>query len=145
MGLTTKQQRRIYLAGIVDGEGSIDITRREPQTCRNGVSPAYSGRVTVEMTHKPTVRLLQETLGGIVSRRDRGSGRKLIWVWRVTDRSARKALKLLIAYMSVKRSQAEIVLGLRPSSKGAVITQEELEEKEAARQRIRELNRGFDS
>ncbi len=52
-----------YLAGMVDGEGCINISRR---MARGGVRPSYRLELVISNNHRPMLEALATTYGGSV-------------------------------------------------------------------------------
>lgn len=101
-----------YCAGIIDGEGYIEIKRDEPR--RDRKTPSFHARVTVRMVQREAVDFLASTLGGNVRPHaaSRENGRPLV-SWNVTDAHAERVLRAVLPYLRVKRANAEVVLALR--------------------------------
>lgn len=111
-----------WAAGLIDGEGHIGVGRWQPKYVgvrgkRAGKLPpcTHMVRVSVEMTHEPTVRRLSEIFGGTVTTRQRQSrsgvglyGRT--WSWRVASRPVEPVLRALLPFLVTKRAEAEIAL-----------------------------------
>jgi hypothetical protein len=96
-----------YLAGMIDGDGSIGTTRTGRK--RNVV-----GRVIVANTDQRLLYALKDSFGGTVSIRDKGSkeGWKPFGSIAWTNRQAEKILDNTLPYLIVKAEQAEICLSL---------------------------------
>lgn len=98
-----------YLAGVMDGEGCIDIY-------------GYSGRwstvtyrldVKVGMAEPHAVLMLQSVFGGSIQSRARESirgGNKPSYQWCVSGVLARECLARITPFLRVKREQAELAL-----------------------------------
>jgi hypothetical protein len=85
-----------YLAGIVDGEGSIG-------TLSKGPSKPRVFFIEVKMTSEEIIDLLHATIGGHKASRPSTTGRwKNQWRWRVTCRAARAAYVKLKPYLRLK-------------------------------------------
>jgi hypothetical protein len=85
-----------YLAGIIDGEGSIGFYSEGKGRGR---------RLTIEanMTDRVIIELLQSMFGGSVRHRSpQGLGKKDSWHWRVSHKKARAALIVLRPYLLLK-------------------------------------------
>jgi len=75
-----------YIAGLVDGEGSITIGRRGQRPDNGGHSPQHNLVVSVVNTHLPTLQWLQETIGaGAIHYKPRNGslGTKDCYVWKL--------------------------------------------------------------
>jgi len=53
-----------YMAGLIDGEGYIGLTKAVDRRPNRGNSISYKSHVAVTMTHEETVKYLKEKLGG---------------------------------------------------------------------------------
>ncbi len=104
-----------YVAGIIDGEGTIFIARtKTPKHFRLTV------RVSVQMTHKPTIQWLFDKVGGCLydATHLRRGGKwankphhKHIWEWRVHSLPlAARLMRTIMPYLITKREQAEVLL-----------------------------------
>ena len=80
-----------YIAGIVDGEGSITYGQRlEPRKGKPKAYKYWTIRIEVAMTHKETIDYLHEQLGcGHVNIRPKMSHQNFDqWRWRCSHRDA---------------------------------------------------------
>lgn len=74
-----------YAAGIIDGEGSILLNKKNGARARR--APVYRVPVVaVAMTAEPVIRFLHETFGGYVGFRPRRTTD--MWEWRVRGQHA---------------------------------------------------------
>lgn len=104
------ETEKAWMAGLLDGEGSISC--RWPK--RSNVS------VELSMTHAPTLEKVQSLFPGlIVSKRNNGYGRKMLFRWRADTNRSKEVLTALLPYLVTKREQAILALKLceRPSIK----------------------------
>ena len=113
-----------YLAGIVDGEGSISLVRfrqsHHPAEHRNsrsngnphpGVSVVLRMVVTVGMTEGVIPDWLYEEFGGCLSLRVNKNPRwKDRWDWVATSQIGSSFLKAILPSMVVKKRQAELAI-----------------------------------
>ena len=112
-----------YIAGIVDGEGSLHIRRGMEKKKKHRGKPGYrmsnSMRISMEiaMTDEFVIRWVHEILGvGTVIRRDvkgltkTGKKFKTQWRWRCTFRDCYYVCKLLWADAKVKLHKIEQVI-----------------------------------
>lgn len=94
-----------YLAGLIDGEGTIGAWRNP--------RGYYPPMICIEMTHEPTILWLQENFGGNVQQNDKkNSKHKTSWKWQIHATAIREHLPLTLPYMITKKAQAEIVIEL---------------------------------
>lgn len=101
-----------YLAGIIDADGCIRVSREKPYN--NRATPGYHARVHVRMVERQAVDLLGETFGGHIWKQKPSLERgRPLYVWDISDLKAQHALEALLPYLRVKRAQAENALALR--------------------------------
>lgn len=108
-----RQALRIaYCAGIIDGEGSICVTKTKPMQKR--INPLHAPLIRVGMNQEEPMRFLQETFecGNIFYegvRKDRPS-QKPMYRWVVTNRQdVIKVIDLILDHLIVKKQQALLV------------------------------------
>ena len=111
-----------YIAGLFDGEGSINYTRRPEKKKKHngkGYRTSNSMRISMEitMTDEPVIRWVHETLKvGTVTKKPRSGFRKngtrylLQWRWRCSFRDAYYVCKLLWPYAQVKLHKIEQII-----------------------------------
>jgi len=99
-----------YLAGIIDGEGCIHITRFPPK-------PRYKTRIyqlglSVTNTNKPLMDWIENKLGGYRSHHNHRYGERRnqnqYWMWKASTRHAAEILKLVRPYLIGKADQADV-------------------------------------
>lgn len=126
-----------YAAGIVDGEGTINI---------NGFQQGGPGcmqlQFYVSMIHTGALQLLSELFGGDVKLYTNSNGNP-IYRWGLTGSSCEIPLIQLIPFLRVKKRQAEIALALISTSVGS--GQKHSDENVLIRQRLLELMREANS
>lgn len=95
-----------YLAGIVDGEGWIGLSR--------GSDDSWRPIVTVSMADHEIPHLLADVLGGnVMLRKKAGTERRQQACWRVSALRAEVALTALLPWLRIKRDQALLALDFR--------------------------------
>jgi len=103
-----------YLAGIIDGEGSIYIGNF---SCNPHTKlPYYQTSMQVTNTDEALIRWLQETFGGLVngkSKENTDRPRRTAFVWTATGERLTHLCELLMPYLICKKRQAEIMLKMR--------------------------------
>lgn len=100
-----------YTAGIIDGEGSIKITK----------AYAYKGKygnisLDVHNTNEWLTRWLQFQFGGrvyLTKDSSRKPHAKDGFRWRVVSQQAKLVLQLTLPYLQIKRPQAELALSFQ--------------------------------
>jgi len=99
-----------YIAGIIDGEGSIFIRCQNNLRRRaNGCSSEFFLVLDVGNTDKNLINYLYSLFGGTTGRRkDKRPNTKPMFNWRVTSKKAMSILEAVYPYMIVKRQQVDI-------------------------------------
>lgn len=137
-----------YIAGIIDGEGAIFISKGKPQ--KQCISPAYVACVRVGNTDKRLIDFLLQVTGvGAIHERKMPNDRwKTCWMWAVTGPRAGAVLREIRPLLLLKGAQADVLLEFLDNFKSfelsgnrSGVSAEELARRESLRQRIRELNR----
>ena len=96
-----------YIAGLFDGEGSVDFARRKEK--RGNVQSIL---MRIEMTDEDVLKWVHETLGvGTVRKRNRSPSRKAhwkdAWVYSIRFRDALHVCKLIWPHIKVKLNKIE--------------------------------------
>ena len=99
-----------YIAGLFDGEGSVDFARRKEK--RGNVQSIL---MRIEMTDENVLNWVHETLGvGTVRKRNRSPSRKAhwkdAWVYSVRFRDALHVCKILWPHAIVKLHKIEQII-----------------------------------
>ena len=111
--LTIKQPKTVFnperefiawVAGIIDGEGYIGVNK----SIRNKKYIRHSLRVSVKMTHEPTVSLLHKKFGGNFREVKLYGNRKPQYNWEVNTLSACGFLKIVYPYLFTKKEHARL-------------------------------------
>lgn len=96
-----------YVAGIIDGEGTIGF-RKEKLASGN---LCYRMRVSVRHTNEWLIRWLCFAFGGsIVKRKASKAVHKDTWQWCIQANQAAKFLRFIYPYLRLKRNQADVAL-----------------------------------
>jgi hypothetical protein len=113
---TLTVEQRIYLAGIVDGEGCIGVFTRGHR--KDWMRP----HLQVTNTSLELLAWLRGAcpLGTVVWRRDKRPSRKSSWCWRLACDQAIWLLDALRPWLVVKAAQADAVLALAAFEQGRV-------------------------
>lgn len=108
------QQREYWLAyaaGIVDGEGSIDVQISKPSGSRK--NPSYRVRLKVSMCDSEAIDLFIKLFGGYKTLRQRKNpNQRPIFEWVIRSKTAERALIEIIPFLLVKKPRAEIAIEL---------------------------------
>ena len=104
-----------YLAGIIDGEGSIYIGNF---SCNKTTKlPYYQTNIQVANTDKRLIDWLKETFGGLVNTRTRKqtpiNSRKTVYMWTISGDRLTHICEEILPYLICKKRQAEIMLKMR--------------------------------
>ncbi len=117
-----------YCAGLIDGEGSICVTKTRAAVYRGRTAPLHAPLIRVGMIQEEPMKFLQETfqMGNIYYegvRKGRPAQRPM-YRWVITNRNdVINALNLIIPYLIVKRKQAYLV---REMCEGWVLCQNKI-------------------
>ena len=105
-----------YIAGLFDGEGSIDFKKRKEKK-RNGTYDCWRISMEMSMTDESVLRWVHEVLGcGTVIKKPRKGLRKngtkylMQWKWRCTFRDAYYVCRLLWPYAHTKLPKIQKVI-----------------------------------
>ena len=101
----------IYLAGILDGEGSIGIEHLSPR--KNRPKSYYVCRLTVVNTDLILMNWLKDTFEGQFDTRKRVEHHKICHRWHIFGHDLEKVLKAVRPFLKLKCRQADIVLKYR--------------------------------
>ena len=102
----TKLVDLAYIAGLLDGEGSIQIAIAGNRT-------TYYPRISISNQHQPTIRWLKDMFGGHISSDSRSRGfrkNRATLTWSLTGHPALKIVELLRPFLRIKRTQAWFLL-----------------------------------
>ncbi len=100
-----------YIAGIIDGEGSISIIHASPRR-RNPGGEIYA-QVGVTNTNEWLIQWLHFNFGGGVNMEKAGRNplsKQNIWRWNLSHQKARTFLVLILPYLRIKRQEAELAI-----------------------------------
>ena len=105
-----------YIAGLFDGEGSIEFTKRKEKK-RNGTYDCRRISMEISMTDQSVIRWVHEVLGvGTVVKKPRKGLRKngtkylMQWRWRCTFRDAYYVCRVLWPYAHTKLPKIQQVI-----------------------------------
>lgn len=96
-----------YVAGIIDGEGSINIYR--VTTLKD--KPRFAMRIAVGITDPWLPQFLKIHFGGSVwLAKHNNPKHKDCWFWQISAKKAAPFLSHIIPYLCIKKPQAELAL-----------------------------------
>lgn len=125
-----------YLAGLVDGEGSVSLFTRG-QAEKGYVTPSLQ----ITNCDRRLIDWLHENLGGQVYEQKPRSRRRPCWLWCCFGKVARDIIKRVEPSLIVKGEQARVVLRLGEPGCRNSLSDEEREQRYAAIAEMRDLNR----
>jgi hypothetical protein len=102
-----------YLAGAIDADGFITISRSTPSATRKDGrrSTYYTAKVGLSEIHPAIPNLLHETFGGWLGGHTPKNPQHRPWhTWQATNQIAAQAVRALLPYLRLKRQQAELVI-----------------------------------
>lgn len=105
------QTQLAYLAGILDGEGSIYIQSRNRNNSIN-----YFPRFQIVNTNKELLDWVKEIFGGIVYEKPRkhlNPNWRMQYEWFSTREQIDQILPLIIPFLIIKKKHAEVMLEFR--------------------------------
>ena len=99
----------VYVAGFMDGEGSIVITRSKSGRRKN---LSFDLNVTIANNNKEIHDWLVENFGGSVSASNRW---KRTYQWKLTANQAKEFLEKIVPYLKIKKEQAILAIEFQKS------------------------------
>lgn len=128
----TPQEIAAYTAGIIDGEGSIQIRKTFDKRNNNNY---YCLRVTVVNTDERLMQWMTKSYGGYVLDKcpPKGTNWKRAYCWYIQGKRAESFLILIFAYITLKKEQAIVAFSF--------INKQWHEENEMFFIKMKELNR----
>jgi len=133
-----KEVEKAYLAGIVDGEGTVTLTRRHKNE-----TPAP--KVSVANTNLELLRWIKVRIGGvIVSKKKYKSHHSDSYIWYACQDRAICFLNEIKKFLIVKKEQADLITGKykKVTHRAGKYTYEILAKKYKLVSKIRKLNNG---
>lgn len=101
-----------YMAGLVDGEGTISV-KSESKT------RPYTGYLTICNTNYDVMLIFEQEFGGKVRKRNWSSSQKNIsqnwkpcYEWQLSKHQAAKVVQILLPYIKIKKRQGILLLRL---------------------------------
>lgn len=155
LNLTTNREHWIYLAGILDADGSICISKATAESLKLGRchNPRYVLYLNIVNTSKELMDWLIQNFGGTnYKRRKRLSdNHRVTYDWRLSNNQCIEVLKLIEPFLIIKKDRAklgiEFVEGMpeRPRGQGAKTQANEVLRREALWNKMKELNQFGDT
>lgn len=118
----------IYLAGILDGEGSIQIEIQSKNHVRK--TNYYSIRLLVINTDKFLMDWLESNFGGKVTARKLIPNRRQCYKWNICSFKAAEILQECLPFMIVKKREAQVLIDfMQTKPKGTWNVTDEIQER----------------
>ena len=140
-----KSEDLAYTAGLIDGEGCIQIARHNNQKTVDG-HPRYVLMIRFNMVSAGILKWLCETYGGsfFPGKKPRNENWRQQWIWSLANRGGEDFLVLLLPYLRIKKAEAEVALEFRKTlltDHHSKVTSELAEEREDMYWKLRLLKR----
>ncbi len=100
---------KAYLAGLIDGEGSIYIGKSKPNNLAGTKNPTYRLSLDITSTYYPIIKYLVDLYGGWVHYRE-GKGRKNSWASQWQGQRVCEILEFVFPYLIIKREEALVAI-----------------------------------
>jgi hypothetical protein len=130
-----------YVAGLIDGEGCIDIHYNKPS--KTSPYGQYFVRIGIHMTNKEALEWLKVRWGGSITTRRSQYHRHPNWKqgydWKLTSSAAIDLLRDIEPYMIIKKAEALIALKFRFGKMGTRLNPEIWEERILLQRQLQEL------
>jgi len=134
-----------YIAGFIDGEGSLGIRKRVKKNTGNSYHTAF---LVIHNTYEPTMKWLQALIGGSLRKipqysKNKKVKHKDIFVLSIEPRILRVFLPRVLPYLKQKKEHAEILLiflKTKVYGRGRPIPTFILVQRDKLTQQIRSLN-----
>lgn len=138
-----KMERLAYIAGIIDGDGSISLTKRNILP-----SPLYYPEVQLANQNKNLIHYFYDEFGGYKYCRKswkgkNGSMRKDSWQWKLDKRRCKSFLEKIMPFLKLKKERANYLLKYideNPFKRGIRLTPEILRKREESYIKMIRLN-----
>ncbi len=142
-----KKEELAYLAGLIDGEGTISIGYCY-RNHKSGRKRYHKAIMSISNTDYRLIEWIKNLFGGYVGvKKYEGKTYKTIYRWSIDGTNIDNILKSVSPYLIIKREQAFLVLELRKTlilgnnQYGSRITDELTEKRENFREKILKLNK----
>ena len=142
-----------YIAGLIDGEGTLLINKYIFKSYPNR-NPRYVPWVRINIVDLKPLRIIQKQFGGSIFHNrinEKNQNWRDTFMWSITSISAINFLQVIYPYLIIKRKQAKILFKLyetisasrksRSSRKSKFLTQEVVKVREKLFQEIKSLKK----
>ena len=96
-----------YLAGLIDGEGCLEILKRKKEACVGGYY--YVARLRISSVDKEIIEWLKNSFGGFIYYRKGKGNERDSWTWTIQFMKAKRIIDAVYPYLRIKKRQAEIL------------------------------------
>lgn len=135
-----------YLAGLLDGEGTVGISSVRSARAKN---PSHFPHLMIANCYEPVMRWLERDIGGKVDIHTPSTNQphwRTSYRWRLHGQNAEAFLRSVRPYLRIKHEQADVVLAMseirgKNHVPHGTLTGEQVELREGFKRRINELNR----
>lgn len=132
-----KETDLAYLAGLIDGEGtiscSINLTKKNVR--------ALQKQLSIFNTNITLIEWIESRFGGKIHSRKRSDKWKTEHQIKWSANDASKLLSLVLPYLVIKKEQAELFIALHETKASRDISEEMHTYRESLVDRVRELNK----
>ena len=126
-----------YTAGILDGEGSIEIRRHMG---RRRAPFNYDLRVRFSNTYRELLSIIGEDYTGSITERRR-TNRRIDYQLTIVGHEAVRLIRDTLPFLRVKKEQAHLALKLPRTPPGRIMSPEMLKMQTALYEKMKVLNR----
>lgn len=143
----------IYIAGLFDGEGCVNIYKIDTDYTRNKEKrkvPKWVLSTTIYNCHYETIKWLYDSFGGYLQTRNRNPKTwRTNYAWKLTANSSMEFLKRVLPYLKIKQKQAQVAIKFQANQsrfhkekkrKGVEMTEEGRKFREKCWLEIKSLN-----
>src|SRR5258708_4861799 len=135
-----------YIAGFVDGEGTIGIYRK--YDLRKEWAPGYAERIIIVQVDQTPLKFIQQFFpkSSLSAKKQYFDNHQQSWNLKYSHTQAYNLAKAILPYLKVKRAQAQTLVGFRenivhPDKRVSKrLSLEELQRRERLFQQMKELN-----
>ncbi len=148
MGVNVAEEISLeYLAGLVDADGCLTITKSQPSKSWRTINPTYKIVVSVSNTCLPVIEELREQFGGfVVTMKARKNSHRVCYQWILGGRLSELLLLELVNHLRIKVRQAGLLLALRswcqPDGGYGICDNETIMMRETIYQECKRMNSG---
>jgi len=107
------KEQLAYLAGIIDGEGSIHISKNKKGYKIGAKNPSHNLRLYITSTNKTLIDWLCLQFGGNTvykKQHKNNKNQKASWDWYIDATKAVTILKAVYSYLLIKKPQAQLAI-----------------------------------